>query len=192
MNEENIIVLEWTQYGRLKYKEMDREKMLNNFSSIEGLFKYDELKTFDQVKAALKTAQTVRWYENYDGGTSNAIMCDSKNVIKIPWVSRLIIKFFKECLSFPIEYTYFTSDEEKIKKTLYLNKVYPLFDEISKNFEDNNKYSKEIQEYLKSSTAFEFHERSRKIMFFEGNVPTSFGIPEENTILIEILRKLAM
>ena len=34
MNEENIIVLEWTQYGRLKTKEIDRKKMLDKFSSI--------------------------------------------------------------------------------------------------------------------------------------------------------------
>ena len=192
MNEENIIVLEWTQYGRLKTKEIDRKKMLDKFSSIEGLFRYEEFKTYDEVKTAIKTAQTIRWYENFNDGTSNAIMCDQKKVIKIPWICRLIVKFFEEYLVLPIEYTYFTLSEEKIKKTFYLNNVYPLFDAISKNFEEDNKYSKEIQEYLKSVIAFEFHEKNKEIKFFEGKVTTSFCIPDKNTIVIEILRKLAM
>ena len=50
MSEEEKIVLECTRYGILRKKEVSREKMLNDFSSME---KYDDLKTFSKIKSAI-------------------------------------------------------------------------------------------------------------------------------------------
>ena len=187
MSEEEKIVLECTRYGILRKKEVSREKMLNDFSSMEGLFKYDDLKTFSKIKSAINTAETMRWYENYNEGTSNAIMIDQTKVIRIPWVDKLIINFFEKYLSISIEYTYWPSNSEegvKLSKSLDLDKA--------KNFEEDNRYSKEILEMLKYISAFEFHDENCEIRFLEGNVTTSFDIPKENTVLLAILRKLAL
>lgn len=196
MNEEKI-VLECTKYGILRQKEVNRKKMLEEFSSIEGLFKYDDLKTFYEIKEAIEKANSMRWYENYNCGTSNAIMyiCDEvQYVISIPWINRLIIDFFEKYLSVKIEYTYcYFNCEEKmeLKKTLDLDTIYSLFDSLSNNFKEDNKYCKEILERLRYISSFKFYEESLEIKFVEGNVTTSFNIPKENKIIIEILKKLA-
>lgn len=195
MSEEEKIALECTRYGILRKKEVSREKMLNDFSRMEGLFKYDDLKTFSKIKSAINTAETMRWYENYNEGTSNAIMIDQTKVIRIPWVDKLIINFFEKYLSISIEYTYWPSNSEegvKLSKSLDLDKIYLLFDSLAKNFEEDNRYSKEILEMLKYISAFEFHDENCEIRFLEGNVTTSFDIPKENTVLLAILRKLAL
>ena len=106
MNE--VIVLEWTRYGRLYKREINRKETYDSFRKLENR-SYVNKNVLVQILNAIDKAATIRWFENYNDGNTKAISWiteeaskkkkieeTDKNVVSIPWVDRILMggKFY--------------------------------------------------------------------------------------------------
>ena len=61
MNE--VIVLEWTRYGRLYKREINRKETYDSFRKLENR-SYVNKNVLVQILNAIDKAATIRWFEN--------------------------------------------------------------------------------------------------------------------------------
>lgn len=192
MNE--VIVLEWTRYGRLYKREIERQKTYETFKNIQE-HHYVDKEILDKILIAISKADNIRWYENYNDGSTNAIKWENDKeggVVPISWVNRGLINQWEELFITPITYTYKSEGNEKTK-TLILEDVYNLFYGLSSGFKDDNKYSKVILKILPNISGFAFNKDTSVLSYdISKNLHESFEIPRNNTIILEILRKLVI
>ena len=192
MNE--VIVLEWTRYGRLYKREINRKETYDSFRKLENR-SYVNKNVLVQILNAIDKAATIRWFENYNDGNTKAISWiteeaskkkkieeTDKNVVSIPWVDRILIDKWEENFITLITYKYIDSGKET-EKTLNLNDVYGIFNGLASGFKNDNKYSNEILNALPDISEFTYN--------ISPSVKEKFEIPGENIIVLEILRKLA-
>ena len=151
MNE--VIVLEWTRYGRLYKREINRKETYDSFRKLENR-SYVNKNVLVQILNAIDKAATIRWFENYNDGNTKAISWimeeaskkkkieeTDKNVVSIPWVDRILIDKWEENFITFITYKYIDSGKET-EKILNLNDVYGIFNGLASGFRNDNKYSK--------------------------------------------------
>ena len=201
MNE--VIVLEWTRYGRLYKREIDRKETSDSFKELEKSSCVDK-NVLVQILNAIEKAATIRWVENYNDGATRAIIWKTeeaekkkkanekdKNVVTIPWVNRALINKWEENFITPITYRYIDSGKE-IQKTLIMSNVYSIFNGLAGGFINDNKYSKEILKFLPDISEFTFNNDTSEMSYnITPSVMEKFEIPGENTIVLESLRKLS-
>lgn len=195
MNKEKI-VLESVRYGALRKKEVDREKMVKDFCNMREILSYEKSKVLDSIINAIENADKIMWYENYNCGSSYAIewkaQDEKEKVVEILGTNRLILSLFKEYLKPEIKYNYKIEKNKEITTTLSLDDTYNLFDGIAKSFQEN-KYSMAILEILPISYEITFDKENSTLMYKQDNgISVSFEIPKENTVILEILKKLAL
>jgi hypothetical protein len=201
MNE--VIVLEWTRYGRLYKREINRKETYDSFRKLENR-SYVNKNVLVQILNAIDKAATIRWFENYNDGNTKAISWiteeaskkkkieeNDKNVVSIPWVDRILIDKWEENFITLITYKYIDSGKET-EKILNLNDVYGIFNGLASGFKNDNKYSNEILNALPDISEFTFNNDTSEVSYnISPSVKEKFEIPGENIIVLEILRKLA-
>ena len=199
MNE--VIVLEWTRYGRLYKREINRKETYDSFSKLEKSA-YVNRNVLVQILNAIEKATTIRWQENYNDGSTRALIWTTeetgkkvnamdKNVVPISWVDRILINKWEENFITLITYKYIDSGKET-EKTLNLNDVYGIFNGLASGFRNDNKYSNEILNALPDISEFTFNNDTSEVSYnISPSVKEKFEIPGENIIVLEILRKLA-
>ncbi|OKZ75807.1 MAG: hypothetical protein BHW00_01045 [Clostridium sp. 26_22] len=201
MNE--VIVLEWTRYGRLYKREINRKETYDSFRKLENR-SYVNKNVLVQILNAIDKAATIRWFENYNDGNTKAISWiteeaskkkkieeTDKNVVSIPWVDRILIDKWEENFITLITYKYIDSGKET-EKILNLNDVYGIFNGLASGFKNDNKYSNEILKALPDISEFTFNNDTSEVSYnISPSVKEKFEIPGENIIVLEILRKLA-
>lgn len=201
MNE--VIVLEWTRYGRLYKREINRKETYDSFRKLENR-SYVNKNVLVQILNAIDKAATIRWFENYNDGNTKAISWiteeaskkkkieeTDKNVVSIPWVDRILIDKWEENFITLITYKYINSGKET-EKILNLNDVYGIFNGLASGFKNDNKYSNEILKALPDISEFTFNNDTSEVSYnISPSVKEKFEIPGENIIVLEILRKLA-
>lgn len=201
MNE--VIVLEWTRYGRLYKREINRKETYDSFRKLENK-SYVNKNVLVQILNAIDKAATIRWFENYNDGNTKAISWiteeaskkkkieeTDKNVVSIPWVDRILIDKWEENFITLITYKYIDSGKET-EKILNLNDVYGIFNGLASGFKNDNKYSNEILKAIPDISEFTFNNDTSEVSYnISPSVKEKFEIPGENIIVLEILRKLA-
>mgnify|MGYP000401645576 FL=1 len=201
MNE--VIVLEWTRYGRLYKREINRKETYDSFRKLENR-SYVNKNVLVQILNAIDKAATIRWFENYNDGNTKAISWiteeaskkkkieeTDKNVVSIPWVDRILIDKWEENFITLITYKYIDSGKET-EKILNLNDVYGIFNGLASGFKNDNKYSNEILKAIPDISEFTFNNDTSEVSYnISPSVKEKFEIPGENIIVLEILRKLA-
>ena len=201
MNE--VIVLEWTRYGRLYKREINRKETYDSFRKLENR-SYVNKNVLVQILNAIDKAATIRWFENYNDGNTKAVSWiteeaskkkkieeTDKNVVSIPWVDRILIDKWEENFITLITYKYIDSGKET-EKILNLNDVYGIFNGLASGFKNDNKYSNEILKALPDISEFTFNNDTSEVSYnISPSVKEKFEIPGENIIVLEILRKLA-
>ena len=201
MNE--VIILEWTRYGRLYKREINRKETYDSFRKLENR-SYVNKNVLVQILNAIDKAATIRWFENYNDGNTKAISWiteeaskkkkieeTDKNVVSIPWVDRILIDKWEENFITLITYKYIDSGKET-EKILNLNDVYGIFNGLASGFKNDNKYSNEILNALPDISEFTFNNDTSEVSYnISPSVKEKFEIPGENIIVLEILRKLA-
>ena len=201
MNE--VIVLEWTRYGRLYKREINRKETYDSFRKLENR-SYVNKNVLVQILNAIDKAATIRWFENYNDGNTKAISWiteeaskkkkieeTDENVVSIPWVDRILIDKWEENFITLITYKYIDSGKET-EKILNLNDVYGIFNGLASGFKNDNKYSNEILNALPDISEFTFNNDTSEVSYnISPSVKEKFEIPGENIIVLEILRKLA-
>ena len=201
MNE--VIVLEWTRYGRLYKREINRKETYDSFRKLENR-SYVNKNVLVQILNAIDKAATIRWFENYNDGNTKAISWiteeaskkkkieeTDKNVVSIPWVDRILIDKWEENFITLITYKYIDSGKET-EKILNLNDVYGIFNGLASGFKNDNKYSNEILKAIPDMSEFTFNNDTSEVSYnISPSVKEKFEIPGENIIVLEILRKLA-
>lgn len=201
MNE--VIVLEWTRYGRLYKREINRKETYDSFRKLENR-SYVNKNVLVQILNAIDKAATIRWFENYNDGNTKAISWiteeaskkkkieeTDKNIVSIPWVDRILIDKWEENFITLITYKYINSGKET-EKILNLNDVYGIFNGLASGFKNDNKYSNEILKAIPDISEFTFNNDTSEVSYnISPSVKEKFEIPGENIIVLEILRKLA-
>ena len=199
MNE--VIVLEWTRYGRLYKREINRKETYDSFSKLEKSA-YVNRNVLVQILNAIEKATTIRWQENYNDGSTRALIWTTeetgkkvnamdKNFVPISWVDRILINKWEENFITLIKYKYIDSGKET-EKTLNLYDVYGIFNGLASGFKNDNKYSNEILKALPDISEFTFNNDTSEVSYnISPSVKEKFEIPGENIIVLEILRKLA-
>ena len=160
------------------------------------ILSYEKSKVLDSIINAIENADKIMWYENYNCGSSYAIewkaQDEKEKVVEILGTNRLILSLFKEYLKPEIKYNYKIEKNKEITTTLSLDDTYNLFDGIAKSFQEN-KYSMAILEILPISYEITFDKENSTLTYKQDNgISVSFEIPKENTVILEILKKLAL